>query len=209
MTTQTRQLIINTAIDLFNLQGTSNVSTNHIAAAMDISPGNLYYHFRNKEEIILAIFEQMVAEMDQVWKFQPAFSLKNFVELAFQTIEGLARYHFFQRETIPLMQRDTVLKARYEEMQQHRLAQLEALLQHFVTSGLLVQFPNPQVMASLAKACWMIGDRWLVMLDMEGKAPTRKNITEGILLILQLLEPYFSQQGKEEYSRLIQNLEEI
>ena len=208
MTTETRQKIINTAIDLFNQYGSSNVSTNHIAAAMDISPGNLYYHFHNKEEIIQAIFEGMVADMDRVWQFQPAFSLKNLVELAFQTIEGLARYHFFQRETIPLMQRDPILKARYLEVQQYRLAQLEALLQHFVTSGLLAQSPNPLVMPSLAKACWMIGDRWLFMLDLEGKAPTRDNIAEGILLILLLLQPYLIQQGKEEFTHLIQNLEE-
>jgi AcrR family transcriptional regulator len=56
-----RELSSILAIQLFNEQGTTVVSTNHIASAIGISPCNLYYHFRNKEDIIRAIFEQMDA----------------------------------------------------------------------------------------------------------------------------------------------------
>src|SRR5215210_3147598 len=55
----TRDRIIDTAIRLFNEQGTGPVSTNHLAAALGISPGNLYYHFRNKEEIVRAVYARL------------------------------------------------------------------------------------------------------------------------------------------------------
>src|ERR671912_242271 len=60
----TRERIIDTASELFNAEGTATVSTNHIAKAAGISPGNLYYHFRNKEEIIRAIY----ARLRPIWE---------------------------------------------------------------------------------------------------------------------------------------------
>jgi AcrR family transcriptional regulator len=60
---KTKDKIIFAAIELFNAQGEQNVTTNHIAAHLGMSPGNLYYHFRNKEDIIQAIFELYAKEL--------------------------------------------------------------------------------------------------------------------------------------------------
>ncbi|MCF2152020.1 TetR/AcrR family transcriptional regulator [Desmonostoc muscorum LEGE 12446] len=56
-TRDTKSRIIETAIELFNQHGTQTISTNHIADSMGISPENLYYHFKNKQEIIRIILE--------------------------------------------------------------------------------------------------------------------------------------------------------
>ena len=50
---KTKERILQTSIELFNRNGVTAITTNHIAKAMDISPGNLYFHYDNKEEIIL------------------------------------------------------------------------------------------------------------------------------------------------------------
>src|SRR6266567_9198476 len=65
----TKERIVETAIRLFNEQGTGAVSTNHIAQALSMSPGNLYYHFRNKEEIIRAILERMMTRWETLYAF--------------------------------------------------------------------------------------------------------------------------------------------
>src|SRR2546429_8931361 len=68
---KTKERIVETAIRLFNEQGTGAISTNHIAEALSMSPGNLYYHFRNKEEIIRAILERMITQWEILYTAPP------------------------------------------------------------------------------------------------------------------------------------------
>jgi AcrR family transcriptional regulator len=51
----TKSVILDKAVRLFNQRGSQSVSTNRIAADMSISVGNLYYHFNNKEDIIRSL----------------------------------------------------------------------------------------------------------------------------------------------------------
>ena len=63
---KTKDKIITTAIDLFNIHGTKAISTNHIAKEMGISPGNLYYHFRSKNDIIRSISDNFSNDLGSV-----------------------------------------------------------------------------------------------------------------------------------------------
>lgn len=60
---KTRDRILLCALDLFNRQGEPNVTTLEIANELEISPGNLYYHFHGKEPLIMELLKRFQNEM--------------------------------------------------------------------------------------------------------------------------------------------------
>ena len=60
---KTRDRILECALALFNRQGEPNVSTLEIANELEISPGNLYYHFHGKEPLVMELFERFQNEL--------------------------------------------------------------------------------------------------------------------------------------------------
>ncbi|MDH0746484.1 TetR/AcrR family transcriptional regulator [Pseudomonas sp. GD03842] len=60
---KTRDRILECALVLFNRQGEPNVSTLEIANELEISPGNLYYHFHGKEPMVMELFGRFQAEL--------------------------------------------------------------------------------------------------------------------------------------------------
>lgn len=57
---RTVDAILDATLALLDRDGERRTTTNRIAAAAGISPGNLYYHFRHREAIVLALFDRLV-----------------------------------------------------------------------------------------------------------------------------------------------------
>src|SRR4051812_15263971 len=116
----TKDRILDTALDLFNQQGTGAISTNHIAEALNMSPGNLYYHFRSKDEIIRALFERLFAAWDTEFSLPRDHTptLEDLQGLVRTNFEILWRYRFAYREIITLILQDAILRERYQAVRQ-------------------------------------------------------------------------------------------
>ena len=63
---RTAERILTTTLQLFNRFGEPNVSTTLISAELGISPGNLYYHFPAKEELINALFDHYESSLREL-----------------------------------------------------------------------------------------------------------------------------------------------
>ena len=188
----TRTRILQTALDLFNERGTAAVSTNHIADALGISPGNLYYHFRNKEEIIRAIFELQFADWDHLYDFPDdrVPTLEDLWHLAHATFTVNWSYRFIYRELIALLRRDDQLQSRWAEIRARGFTGFRKLINGFVDAGILQPPSDPEAVTRLAEVVWLISEFWLARVEMSGDTLDAPQIERGINLMLQVLEPF-------------------
>ncbi len=191
----TKWRIVEAAIRSFNERGTAAVSTNHIAKEAGISPGNLYYHFGNKEEIIRAIFGRMMAAWEEVFEVPQdrAPTLTDLRVMLKETYSVLWEYRFFYREFVALMRRDPELGRRYRDVRELGLANTELVLGNFVASGVLREPEDPGAIPKLAKLLWLIVEFWLPFVEMGDETVGPERSQEGVDLMMQVLEPYMTE----------------
>eukprot|EP00456_Euglypha_rotunda_P047527 TRINITY_DN37974_c0_g1_i2.p1 TRINITY_DN37974_c0_g1~~TRINITY_DN37974_c0_g1_i2.p1 ORF type:complete len:139 (+),score=46.36 TRINITY_DN37974_c0_g1_i2:400-816(+) len=63
---RTAERILEVTLELFNRFGEPNVSTTLISAELNISPGNLYYHYPAKDELINSLFDRYEAALTEL-----------------------------------------------------------------------------------------------------------------------------------------------
>lgn len=191
----TREKIIETAIRLFNDQGTKPVSTNHIAAECGISPGNLYYHFRNKQEIIRAIFEQM----SQV-------SVQDYGAIATQhgpgSPEGIAstfafiqrfnwRYRFFKRELTALVMADPLLGEQFRATNDLTRSMIRHSIEQGLAAGRVTPLSEHQV-ELFVDAVWTLALFWVNYLEVGGEEVNDATLARGNEVLMMIMAPYLA-----------------
>jgi AcrR family transcriptional regulator len=130
---RTRERILEVSLRLFNDFGEPNVNTTIIAEEMNISPGNLYYHFKNKDDIINSIFQQFEREIDRLLTV-PTDRRPNvedawlFLHLLF---EQIWKYRFFYRDLNNLLINNRTFEMRFKTL----LAQ-KTKMARWITEGL-------------------------------------------------------------------------
>jgi len=126
---RTAERILETALDQFNRFGEPNVSTTLISAAMGISPGNLYYHYPGKEELINALFgryEQSLGELldagggvgdvEDAW-----FFIHSLFELIWQ-------HRFLYRDLNDLLSKNRRLETQFQVALKRKSQAMQAML---------------------------------------------------------------------------------
>jgi AcrR family transcriptional regulator len=134
---RTRERILELSLKLFNEFGEPNITTTIIAEEMRISPGNLYYHFRNKEDIVNSIFAQFEEEINKKLAFPSGrkASIQDIWTYLHLTFEIIWRYRFFYRDLNDLLSRNRKLELTFKEILQHKIQVATELCQGLRADG--------------------------------------------------------------------------
>jgi AcrR family transcriptional regulator len=200
---QTKEWILETACRLFNEHGTAAVSTKRIAKEMGISPGNLYYHFKNKEEIILALFDASQDEYFDEWVDGRIPPLQRFRDVARDVVLMWQDCRFFKKEMVMLIGNDPHLKQAYQAFSDKIREKANALFHDMIDAGLISTHAfSPAVFDALLNVSILIANHWLTHLDMHGRELSEENLQHGAELILLVWRPYLTDGALAQLAQL-------
>src|SRR5487761_1957062 len=126
MSNRTRENILDASLAMFNAKGEPNVTTNHIADELGISPGNLYYHYRNKDDIVERLFARYESRMDDALSV-PEGRLPNLEDVWLQlhlVFECMWEY----RDLVDILARNRKLRQRFARILNRAAASAKAVL---------------------------------------------------------------------------------
>jgi len=195
---KTRDKILLSSLELFNERGERNITTNHIAAHLAISPGNLYYHFRNKSDIIYEIFQEYEKLVDYYLDIPEdrAITLEDLTFYLESVFNGLWSYRFIHRDLEYLLDSDPRLRQDYREFTNRCLAAINRIFGKLAEAGIIEPQPDDLRLAMSLNG-WLVITNWMAFLKTahtweEPASLMLAELKQGIYQVLTLELPYLT-----------------
>jgi len=211
---RTRERIVETALTLFNQFGAPNVTTTVIADELDISPGNLYYHFSNKDEIvntILAAFEREIEEtlaapasadaraltVEDIWLF---------LHLLFEIIW---KYRFFYRDLSDLVSENRTLEMHFKQILAHKIATARLLCEGLVKAGEM--HANTRELEALSANMILVATYWLSYEFARNPRLSQDDaaLSRGVYHVMAMVAPFLNKNSRALFEKLAQEYVEV
>jgi AcrR family transcriptional regulator len=203
-TQRTRERILSVGLALFNSRGEMHVTTGMIADELNISPGNLYYHFRNKDQIIERLFERFeerVSLEPPVPSGGPGAieDLWLYLHLMFEAIWD---YRFLYRNLDDIVARNRRLRDHFNRIVDAKLAAVDGLCRGLVEAGLM-KASRGEVRA-LAENVLVVATYWL---NYRAFRDARESVDSGApgsgaYQVMSLVAPYLVGEARMHLERL-------
>ncbi len=202
-----KEKILIKAVELFNEQGIASTSPNQIAAALQISSGNLTYHFKTKAILIEEVYEKMHTDSQDFIKLTGYLTLHDFRKVMSTFKDFMQKHNFFFQDLFFILYNYPEVGKLYEESNLMRLQQGKALFEHYIETGRMIPESEGINYDYLTHNVWMVGAFW----NLQSKIFTPGDIFEKPMDLVDMtwymILPYLTERGKEEYSQINDFLE--
>lgn len=197
---KTKDRILETSLILFNDEGEQNVSTVDIANEMDISPGNLYYHFKGKEAIIDVLFDNFEAELTEVLRapLKNALDLKDHWFYFYVVFEDIYKFRFFYMNLTDVLRRNPDLERRFRRLVQLKRDAFTTLCNAFVAADMMSA--DELEIAQLVENIVITLNYWFGHQQlMQPDAGASRLIHGGVYQIMSLIGPHFVAESQKQF----------
>ena len=203
MGNQTKQKILNAAIELFNENGMANVRLQQIAEEIGISPGNLAYHFRNKEAIVESIQEDLVEDVSEILSTYRIFpNLMDFDNQLSKYFSFIKIHPFYFLDVLEIDRHYPAIHAKRQIHISKMISQIRKRFDYNQQRGLIKEEPRAGVYDGIANAIWVLITFWAPQ-NVVRRSNQLQDIKAFKEMIWNQMYPYFTKEGVAEYEQLI------
>jgi AcrR family transcriptional regulator len=209
---RTPQRILETGLALFNRFGEPNITTADIADEMNISPGNLYYHFRNKDDIIGALYEALESGITPLLALPDgrAAGVEDLWLLLHLLFERMREYRFFYRDLDEITSRNRKIAMRFASLTRRGENTVIELCRGLVTAGEMRA--TEREIAALSSNVTLVATYWMSYQRIgahrgsdaaDGDAAA--SLDRAAYQVLALIAPFLVGDGRALIERLGQD----
>jgi AcrR family transcriptional regulator len=205
---RTAERILEVTLELFNRFGEPNVSTTLISAELSISPGNLYYHYPAKDELINSLFDRYERALSEL--LQAADNVANVEDawLFFHMLfELIWQYRFLYRDLNDLLSKNRRLETHFQYVLRHKGAAVQTVLAGLSRTGAMQIAPRD--VPPVATAMVVVLTYWLSYEYVKDPRHALEPESAGAALlrgafhVLSLLLPYLEPAQRDHLHALV------
>jgi AcrR family transcriptional regulator len=183
------------AIEYFNEFGASRVSINQLAASLNMSPGNLHYHFRTNSDLYRRLFDILNRDIREILvRPRMPMTLDKIVQHHIDIQACLWRHRYFFRDLDYLVHADEAIFVDFLHLQNWAVGQLVNLQEFYRANFNMQPIEAPNSGVEVAQNCWMM---WISWIRWEAIANGRQVLTQAQVneIFHRLVWHHFSMHG--------------
>mgnify|MGYP000505593861 CR=1 FL=1 len=201
----TKEKILTAARVLFNEQGVAKISQRSISDHLAISPGNLTYHFKKRDDIIEALYFDLVEEMNESFSKVEAKepSLEMLMTLTHSIHKNLFENRFFMIDFVQILRSNTKIKKHYVQLSKMRKGQIGGVIEVLIRNGIMRKAELPAEYEHLHRRMQLFGDFWIASIGTTGDEVMLKDTEVYAEMFMQSIYPYLTNKGKEDFRKVM------
>jgi AcrR family transcriptional regulator len=202
---KTKQRILNVSKDLFNEHGYNQVTIRMIALKLQMSSGNLNYHYRKREEILEALYFEMVEDFDQRLDSLPKteLSIERIKNTIHASMERMIGYKFIWTDLFTILKSNKTIFTHFSKVYQSRLEGNLYVFDRLHEMGLMRSSLFEKEYDMLAERMVIFGNTWIYNSELYRKKKSKQHLKDQVNAMLAMIYPYLTIKGAQEFDQII------
>jgi AcrR family transcriptional regulator len=185
--------ILDASLKLFNEQGFHCVPAMRIAEHLGISPGHLAYHFKNKSDILLALFPRLESALKEIMQLEISHAAPQSIDRTLYVLKTLWNYRFFFIELPQIAPVDRKILDSYLKLEERILDMIRDSFNARISEGVMRPVTLPNTTDMVSKGVWVTWLDWIrrEQLRHPGQStPAISSVYEAMLRAYCIIQPY-------------------